>query len=375
MNLRKIIMFTLVCVSLITLASCGKKQNNTHSVKVVYEPEGGVYQNCSLPFVQYYPFEQGTEHLIYEPSFVTKAEIKKAGYTLDGWYKVKNTDGTYEDKWDFKLDKVTDEGVTLYACWKKNTKFTYTVCYLDENGTEKTLGSYAVSAGDKFKDYKNLTKKRFGYTAIALKDSENKPWDDSFTHPGGEGDVDIKVYVEFIKGTYAVVRTASDLAKAQNSNIYLAADIDFGGKALSFNNYNKTFIGNGHTISNFTVSYSASKDDLVSDYFDSSIKCLSVSLFGNMKDATIKDVTFDNFTIDINASFPMIKKIYVTPLAATLTNSTIENVTVTATYTITKIPTGLEDTDVVIKDTAIQKDDQSVVTNVEINFTKTNTEE
>ena len=56
-------------------------------------------------------------------------KITLHGYHIEGWYKTKveHPDGTveYQDKWDFDVDKMTLEGVTLFAKWEENKLYTY----------------------------------------------------------------------------------------------------------------------------------------------------------------------------------------------------------------------------------------------------------
>ena len=54
--------------------------------------------------------------------------ISKTGYLLDGWYK----EATHENKWNFETDTVPAKNTTLYAKW---TVITYTVTFVDDNGT------------------------------------------------------------------------------------------------------------------------------------------------------------------------------------------------------------------------------------------------
>ena len=49
--------------------------------------------------------------------------------------KTTNADGsvTYSDKWDFSNDRMTIDGVELYAKWEKRTGLELTVNYVDKN--------------------------------------------------------------------------------------------------------------------------------------------------------------------------------------------------------------------------------------------------
>ena len=123
-------MYLVLCLCLVclvaTLASCGDSTRDFDGkVKVIYHLEGGIYQNCEQPVIQYYGFDEGSSNLIVDLSTLSGQSIIRTGYTLEGWYTKKTGEGdqvSYEDKWDFETDKVTASGVTLYAKWKKAAK-------------------------------------------------------------------------------------------------------------------------------------------------------------------------------------------------------------------------------------------------------------
>ena len=368
MKLRKILLGVLFLIISAFCVGCTSNQTHAGKTKVVFELEGGTYQNCVRPIVHYYDFKDGTQNLIVEPTSFSGAQIEKANYHIEGWYKTKTeNDGevVYSDKWDFETDKVDNTGVTLYAYWKKNTTYSYEVCYRNTDGSETVLGSYEVSAGDTFDDYLNYAKKRYGYTAIGFKTATGEDWAQSYTHPGGEESLAVQVFVEYIEGNYSLVRTLDDLKKNKKNNIYLLADIDLQGEAFSFDNYNKTFIGNGHTISNFKINYDARTLTEV----DGENNCLCISLFGNTKGAVIKDVNFENVQVNVITGSTKTKKIYVTPLATSMTETTVENVAFTGTFGYTELPTNflVEDLIIVTDAAYYKKDNDSTIVNCTIN--------
>ena len=118
-----ILCLCLVCLAVSLIGCSDSTRTFEDRVKVIYQLEGGIYQNCEQPVIQYYDFEGEGGHLIKELSSFSKQEIIRTGYSLEGWYTKKVVDGdsvTYENKWDFEKDKVDADGVTLYAKWKKN---------------------------------------------------------------------------------------------------------------------------------------------------------------------------------------------------------------------------------------------------------------
>lgn len=338
MKLRKVIVFGLLLFALVSLSSCRNEDKYSGKTEVIFELEGGTYQNCTAPVKYYYDLNEGK--FIVEPSNITDSKVERSGYELMGWYRTKKIDGTevtYEDEWNFTEDKISEEGVTLYAYWKKVYKYTFNVCYYDENNELQTLGSYSVKANDKFSDYLNYANKRLGYTPLGFYDEEGNEITD-LTHPGGNQDLAINVFVKYIKGTYKIVKNASELKAAKNQNIYLMADIDMNGEALNFGDYKSSFIGNGYTISNFTVNYTASRDSLVEDFTDSNKKSLCISLFGNTDGAHIENVTFKDAKVVVTTTLSTTFRIYVAPLSMSTKNSSFENVSFIGTYDYTRLP-------------------------------------
>ena len=354
---KKLIIYLALCLMLVfcssALTGCESGTKNFDGkVKVIYHLEGGIYQNCEQPVIQYYDFDEGTSNLIVDLSELSGQTIIRTGYTLEGWYTKKTGEGNsvvYEDKWDFANDKVSSEGITLYAKWKKNILYTYEVCYRDEiDGSVKSLGSYEVNEGDHFNDYyaSFFGNKRYGYTALkGLYTESDEPWDESFTHPGGETDTAVRVFLHYIEGNYVLVDSARKLTANKNANLYLTSDIDFEGESFSgFGDYKGIIKGNGFTVKNFTLSYDSSKNGLIADT-DLSTEggILCIGLFRSLKGASISDLSFSDFSIDIKAGYPGTKIIIVAPLSIKMENTALTNVTVgNATVTLSQLPSGFD---------------------------------
>jgi hypothetical protein len=344
MRLRRAIIMTLLLFSMVLLNGCRKQDNYDGMTKVVFELEEGSYQNCVDPIIQYYNFENEGPHLINEPTYYTKAKVVRQGYTLKGWYKNKNENNneiTYSDQFDFVEDRINSDGITLYAYWVKDIKYSYDVCYYDETNTLQVLGSYSAEEGSKFKDTFNYANKREGYTAIGFSDENGEPWNVDYEHPGGETNLTINVITEYIKGDFAVVNDSNGLirAKASGKNIYLIDDIDLKGIDFEFGNFKGIFLGNNHRISNFNIRYNPARDGLTPDFEDENKQSLGISLFGRMEGATLQDITFENVNVNVNTSFSMTYRIYVAPIALTMKNSIINNVNFTGEFSYTTLPT------------------------------------
>jgi uncharacterized repeat protein (TIGR02543 family) len=260
------------------------------------------------------------ESFLIDPATYGNYKISRPGYVFTGWYKT--AECNENDKWDFKTEKITAEKLTLYAGWIKEIVYTFSVCYLD--GTEtKTLGSYNVSAGDEFEDYRKYADERDGFTSLGYyKDAEcTTPWNSDEKHPGGETDTDVKVYVDYLEGEWIIVDSYNKLLNAVGKgNIYLTADIDCEGKSLHFrNSFKSVFEGNGHKISNFTVEKTGT------------IRVPKCAIFAELgAGADIRNVSFEDATFNYSeVSSDSIRERKFAALAIDSTGScTVSNVSV-----------------------------------------------
>ena len=335
------------------LAGCGDvdyDEKFSDRAKVIFELEGGKYLNSTTNVSHYYMLVDGKCKITALEEMPDSEVTRDGGFVLEGWYRTKTTaeDGKaeYSDRWDFENDTVSAEGVTLYAKWEPPVVYSFDFVYIDESGNEVVVSSRKVSAGKKFGevytgDVLNYAGGYANHTAIAVyyDAGHTKPFDDSVAHPGGEESYAVKLYVEYIEGTYTVVKTKEQMKTAalMGNSIYLLADIDMGGEELTFNKFSgKTLEGNGFKISNFTVKSKSSKSDLV-DLEGDGNKSLCVAIFANLDGATVRDVTFENITFKVdNTAMSDIYKIYVAPLAVSATGCKFENVEVTGKFGYTK---------------------------------------
>lgn len=376
----KVLSFIFILMPAIFIFGCTTSTTNFEGmVEIIYHLEGGTYKASTEPVKQYYYKPDGdTQLVIFDITTASGQNLTKEGYVFDGWYKVKeevNGISKYSEPFDFKSDFASIDGMTLYAKWSKAMKFYYDLCYIDEEGKEQIIHTYEAAVGESFYDYDDyLTSKiRSGYTCTRLLfDKDNNPWDNNFVHPGDEENPVVKVYTTFIEGDYKVVTTKNEFTKAlySNSNIYLMDDIDMGNEKLSFEKFTKQLIGNGHKISNITIQYGSTDADLKVDLEDTNMKSLYISLFDDMKNVTIQDVTFENVFVEINTIFSKIYKIYVAPFAVTAESCKISNVTLNGSYAVKRLP---EDFDVatnlvVITDKAVVESIDSELENININF-------
>ena len=355
---------------------------STGSARAIFHLEGGTCKNSYSKISYVYNFN-GTflDTLIFDPNEIEENDndkVKMSGYHIEGWYRTKttNADGsvTYSDKWDFSNDRMTIDGVELYAKWEENRTYKYELYYKDEvTGEDIYLDGVVVKEGSKFDDIllKNKTVK--GYTSLGYLDEHGNPWNSNFTHPGGDADLTIKVFLNLVKGEYTVVRNARQFKNAisRNQNVYLMNDIDFDGDALVFNSYSGLIEGNGYTISNFEIDYNDQKSGLKGDLEDPSSPAnfLYVSLFFELKGAIIQNINFSDVIVDIATRNPQIKNIVFAALTIKAENTTINNVTFTGEFKISQAPECEKE---IILDKFYYKDYENVEVSKDSNVSITN---
>ena len=350
------------------------------TAKAIFHLEGGTCQNSKNKITYLYDFDGTQDSIkIIDPNVLITSpqdQIIRNGYHIEGWYqtKVENPDGTveYSDKWDFANDTMTLEGVELYAKWEINKVYTYEVYYYDVNGNEVLLDKYEVKEGEKFSELFLNNKEVEGYTSLGYLDESGNPWDENFTHPGGESDLAVKLYLDLIEGEYTVVKTARQFKTAltRNESIYLMNDIDLEGEEISFNSYSGTIQGRGYKVYNFAIKYDSSKGGLKGSLEDinGTQDHLYISLFFELKNATFIDIKFEEIKIVVNTDFSNIKYMIIAPLAIKAENVKMENVKFSGTIEFKKVPNCEIET---VIDNFWYKEigDISVDSNTVINFT------
>ena len=252
---------------------------------VTFDVNGGIlsYGTASTDTKINYAYHPGT--YVKDPTTFTNYKISRNGYNFTGWYTT--PDCKPDEKWDFKIP-LNVEKLTLYAGWELAIKYTYSVNYVDGD-TTVTLGSYSVSEGEKFNDWRKYADNREDHTSFGYySDPEcTIPWDSATVHPGGGVDLDIPVYVNYIEGNWIIVDSYDSFKSAiKKGNVYLIADIDCGGAELYVTgSFDAIFEGNGHKVSNFTV---PKKGNTFSP---------SSAIFAKLASgAEIRNVSFENVT-------------------------------------------------------------------------------
>ncbi len=380
--MNKMLMKPLLVCFLMTMALAGcVKKDKTPRATAVFYLEGGTCLNAKekISYIYDLPDINSSTYIADPNSLVSddNKKINRYGYLIEGWYQTKKeVDGviTYSDPWNFNTDKMTIDGVTLYANWIKEVTYTFDVCYFDSDGSEKVLKSYTTKEGATFESTANticgnpnlargktaLVYKSDDGNIVGLKDKDGNPFDLKTTHPGGDVSTVVKIYVDVLNDDFRLIKTSNDLVRYKTKNLYLLNDIVFDkDEKFSIYEYKGIIEGNGHKISNFEIDYSTQKTALTSNYDGSGENgFVYASIFSKLNSATIKNVTFES-SINIKAEkYTGFSKFVFNPLAGSITNSTIENVTIAINLVIDK-DTNQElelNTDVlsgIIKDSAI----------------------
>lgn len=325
-----ITILAVLALSAFALAGCRGSAVNIkkeYPCKVVYDFQGGILDTgtAAIDGLSIYSLNFKEDALICKPEELPGYEIRMEGYSFAGWYK----EADCVNAWDFAKDKVTQTTTTLYAKWQKNIAYTYSMYYV-EGEQETCIYTLSVAQGDKFnKEIFKTMAKRQGYTFLGdfYNDASMQTlWDDNFTHPGGETDLDIKVYGKYIEGDWQIVKTYDDL-KGASGNIYLMNNIDCDGKDLTLGDngkYSAVFQGNGYKVSNFTV---RGRNALTSP----------LSIFVELEaTAQIKNVTFENVTYSTLPASGTPRKYGLLKIAALAVTAqkgcVVENVAITGKY-------------------------------------------
>lgn len=311
----------LVVALAVLLPGCASGQTDLEGMYVAtFELNGGKLdlKSTSVDSNINYAYEPGS-HIIDPTCKDWNYKLTRPGYLFTGWFT--SAECRENEKWDFSTGTITKD-MTLYAGWEKEIVYSFSVCYIDGETTQ-TLGQYKVSAGDKFEDYRKYANKRDDFTAIGyFVDAEcTTPWDFSTTHPGGDADNDIKVYIDYIPGEWILVDSYSKLKSAiGKGNIYLTDNIDCEGQELSFGrSFGYILEGNNYAIRNFTVEKSGGA------------LMPGVALFQSLTEgAKIQNVSFENVTFKF-FGVEKATKIKVAALAKEATDCVVSNVSITGT--------------------------------------------
>ena len=311
----------LIAVLTLTLSGCGREEQSLDGLYITtFELQGGTLETptSSVSTKINFAYHPGT--YVLNPCELNGYKLFRNGYVFTGWYT--DASCTESSKWDFET-VLNQESLTLYAGWKKAVQLTYTLYYINEDGSEVSLGKYDVSSGDKFDDWRNFAKNRADHTPLGYySDPEcTIAWDTSFTHPGNDEDLNVPVYVDYMKGKWTFVSTFAAFTSAISSgeNIHLTADIDCAGETLSLGDYSGEINGNGFSVSNFTVKKKGTA-------------IVSCSIFNGLGDgAIIRNISFSNVSYDVSGVAANVSKMKVAALAVKMGNVPVSGVSIDGT--------------------------------------------
>ena len=101
------------------------------------------------------------------------------------------------------------------------------------------------------------------------------------------------------------------------------------------------------------------------------MKAVYGSIFGTFNNAVITDVKFEDVEFVVEVGYDLISKVYIAPLCVNMTNSTISNVSVTASYSYSKLPDNFDLNNlIIVNEDHIIKKDESSVENIELEISK-----
>lgn len=343
---RSVLITFLLLATLLFVTACSNednpyKANNDagYTFSVCYDANGGMFTTNTAQIVDSYNLSEmkvnangKVELALIAPDNEARGRAEaftasKAGYFLAGWYTERTENGTdsdgnviytYSGRWDFEQDTLqvdpngtysADEPyVTLYAAWVPLFEIHFVDLQTNEelglytynpmNVTEVKVPQWNEETGT-VDMYKFSQRKGYTFHAAYYDQNAAQPAENVVNHPGkldlatGTADVtSMNVYVDYLEGQWYHIYNAEQLKDNANpsGNYVLCADLDFTDVVwptlFSAGAFNGTIEGNGHTISNVSITANRTQ--------------ANAGLFGALAEgASIQDVTFDNVTLTL----------------------------------------------------------------------------
>ena len=267
-------------------------------------------------------------------SAIEFAETTREGYTFNTyWTGEKDSNGnvTYDKRWDFKNDRVS-QNVTLYARWMENYSL---IAHYGENFSKEKRFTVPQDNEGVAQPISMLSFTSENITVISMYENADKTGpitissQTPYTAPCTPQNKVAHIYVDSLDGSWTLVREKKDFNIYANSWLYLMSDLDFENEELTFpDEFMGRVEGNNHTVSNFKVSQKPI--DRNDSYFGlfKVIKGLSEG-----EHAEIKNITFANVTYTAVLDNPVIREYSAGVFAGRVNEDTvIENVTVTGKF-------------------------------------------
>lgn len=311
---------TLACAAL-ALTGCKKGLNLGnlgYSAKVVYDFDGETQTGLGKRTFYYKPLTP-----IIKPDTDLSADIiikEPAGYHFDGWYSaqvdedgnpIKDGSGKYilsDEPWDFETGFSGEKNSVLYlvATWARNYTFTIDVGEEARNaGVSNTVLDHYSQPGPVSKPG-GVGPKWGGHTFYYYysdpNDDTSRIYDSDWSNIViSDENPDVTVYVKWLEGNWTIVTDKQQIRSlSPRVNYYLDDDIDFSNskgeptEMKGAKDYNGIFEGNGHKITNFkcTVSASPIPGETVSN------ECGLFASFGD--NGVVRNVIFENCTVEVS---------------------------------------------------------------------------
>lgn len=303
----------------------------------------GVDGNVQIPLIA--PNDPAREKDAFTPV--------KNGYFLAGWYVKceEATDGsvTYAQPWDFASDRLAvdpngsytaeEPVLTLYAAWAPLFEIEFydlatgevlsKLSFDPTEGTEYTVPVWDTETGAmemyKFPELEDHTFQAAYYDAAGTDPVDTA----SVKHPGSLNAATatvengtMKLYVSYMEGEWYRISSARQFADnySPNGSYELLADLDFSDEtwptAMMYGNFSGTIKGNGHTISNVTITQTDNSKS-------------NAGLFGQLaQTAKLQDVNFKNVTFTIKKGARMTGTAYGLLAGTVAEGAVVENVTI-----------------------------------------------
>ena len=343
LNKKAILLVALTVAVLFVAAGCAANNNPYsvnddagYNVSIKFDANGGFFTTNTAVIVDSYQLADlpkdangDAKIALLSPDDTQRGKeaftAVKNGYFLAGWYTQRTGEGetaTYENKWDFEKDvyivnadgtyTASEPVLTLYAAWIP----LFEIEIYDLNSGSMT-GNAVFSPLEMDIEHIQLPawdEKTGSVLMGKFPKYDGYTWGDVYLDAEGTQKVDtaeiahtgkvnfdnataedgkMKLYVDYMEGEWFRITSANQLSSnaSVSGNYILDADIDFTDQiwptALMHGNFTGTILGNGHKISNITITQTNNSK-------------VNTGLFGQLtENAVISDVTFEKATLVI----------------------------------------------------------------------------
>ncbi len=378
-RIKSILIPFMLLATLLFVTACAKESGHYDgldaegkTISVRYDANGGTFATNVQIIVDAYdtenlPKDSDGNYLLalIDPNDSNRGDTDKhmptkTGYFLAGWYTERTETGkdangdpiyTYANKWDFANNTKTLDSskeytssepvLTLYAAWVPQFEINFysmdgkeligTYKYNPLEATERDLKVPEWNDEGAMAMYKFPKKDGYTFQAAYYDKEMTKELTGTIVHTGTVDeaagtatDTSMDVYVDFIKGNWYHVYNLEQFRKyaAPKNSLVLHTDLDFEGGnwngSLSVGTFVGTIEGNGHTISNVTVTQNDNSR-------------MTVGLFGVLSDeAQLKDIHFENVTFVIQKGPRTAGTTYGLLAGAIKEKAVLDKVTITA---------------------------------------------